>query len=134
MTSPLSARSTSQENSDSNRSRVDARDIAPGQPIAERRVERRAANGNKNFGTAGETAPNSTLYVETAYERLRREARPYAEADVAAREHPARFNAADIEHAIQGEQAAYASTAVTRGETIEQVAARHSVKKGLAHD
>jgi hypothetical protein len=60
----------------------------------------------------------------TAYEAARAEALPYAKAIVAAQEHPAYFNQADIWHAVGLQVSAIASIAVTQGRSVHDVASR----------
>jgi hypothetical protein len=59
------------------------------------------------------------------YQQARSEALPYARAIVGARKHPARFNLADIDHAISLEIGAIASTAISQKRTVEEVVRRH---------
>lgn len=59
-----------------------------------------------------------------AWDQARLDARPYAEAIVAARPMPSRFNSADIEHAIGLEVSAIARTAIVEKLSVEAVVRR----------
>lgn len=61
----------------------------------------------------------------SAFEQARAEALPYARAIVASRQHPARFNQADIWHAVGLEVGAIASTAIAQRRPVVEVVRRH---------